>query len=185
MHTREELQERISDGGEMDRSEISEIIERSDLNEGDKERIIAYMRKEEFKGPIPHPQTLQQYEEIQSGLAEKIVGMALKEQDHRHALEDNVVKSEVSLNSGKLEIIRASIKMKSRLQVYGFISTTILLLVGSVCIFLDKNAGSIGTFVLAIASFCWTMFYGKKGSNEETSSGEDFHEERDDDTAKK
>lgn len=39
-------------------SKISEIIENSDINDGDKERIIGYIREEEFKGPLPHFQIL-------------------------------------------------------------------------------------------------------------------------------
>lgn len=150
------------EAGEKERSDISEIIENSNIKDRDKEKIIAYIQEEEFKGPLPHPQLLQQYEEVQAGLAGKIIEMALQEQAHRHEMESKLVMSEVSLNSGQLELIRASIRLKSRLQVFGFVSTVLLLTAGFVCIFLDKNAGSIGAFILAVGSFCWTMFYGKR-----------------------
>lgn len=119
MSTEEQLQE--MDRREMtEKTELSRIIENSNIDEGDKKRVIARIHTEEFRGPIPHPQILRQYDEIQPGLAEKIVGMALREQEHRHEMDSALVKSEVSLDSGKLEIIRASIKMKSRLQLFGF-----------------------------------------------------------------
>jgi uncharacterized membrane protein len=165
------VQEKANDGNEKEISEISEIIENSDIDEGDKERIIGYMR-EEFRGPLPHPQILKQYEDIQPGFASEIMNMALKEQEYRHEIEKTLVDSEVSLNLGQLEVINASIKLKTRLQIFGFVSTIILLVVGSVCIFLDKNVGSIGPFILAIGSFCWTMFYGKKNDKEDKSSDE-------------
>lgn len=166
MSTEEQLQE--MDRREMtEKTELSRIIENSNIDEGDKKRVIARIHTEEFRGPIPHPQILRQYDEIQPGLAEKIVGMALREQEHRHEMDSALVKSEVSLDSGKLEIIRASIKMKSRLQLFGFLSTTVLVCIGAVCIFLDKNAESFWPFVLAIGSFCGTMFYGKKGEGKE------------------
>lgn len=148
-------------------SDISEIIENSDIEEDDKERIISIIQREEFRGPIPHPQILKQYEEIQAGLAKEIVNMAVKEQNHRHEVEKSMIESEILLNKTEAGIVKASISLKSRLQIFGFFSTTILLIAGITCIFLDKNIGSITSFVLAIGSFCWTMFYGKKDNSAE------------------
>ena len=99
--------------------------------------------------------------------------MAVNEQGHRHKMESMIVESETSLNSGQLEVIRASIKLKSRLQVFGFVTTFLLVIVGVICIFLDKNVGSIVPFVLAIGSFCWTMFYGKKESSQGAENSEE------------
>lgn len=158
---------------EREMSEISEIIENSDIQEDDKERIIEIIQQEVFKGPIPHPDILRQYEDIQSGFASEIVNMAVKEQAHRHEIEKTIVQSEVQLNKGQVDIIQASIKLKTRLQIFGFISTVVLLIVGSVCIFLDKNMESIVPFILAVGSFCWTMFYGKKGNDDAKAEGDE------------
>ena len=49
-----------------------EIIDKSNIKENDKQRILAYMKEEEFTGPLPPPVTLQQYEEVQAGFADKI-----------------------------------------------------------------------------------------------------------------
>lgn len=157
---------KMDDENEKEISEISEIIENSDIGENDKERIIGIIRSEEFKGPIPHPQILRQYEELQSGLANVIVDMAIKEQAHRHEMDTTIVQSEVLLNTGHIEVIRASIKLKTRLQIFGFVLTTALLAIGATCIFLDKNVESIVPIILAVGSFCWTMFYGKSKSDE-------------------
>ncbi|WP_060988319.1 DUF2335 domain-containing protein [Photobacterium leiognathi] len=51
---------------------------------------------QEYSGPIPPPRMLNDYENVQSGLAERIVAMAEKEQSHRHALEDKAVTGEIS-----------------------------------------------------------------------------------------
>lgn len=151
---------------EKEMSEISEIIENSDIQEDDKERIIEIIQQEVFKGPIPHPDILRQYEDIQSGFASEIVNMAVKEQTHRHEIEKTIVQSEVQLNRGKVNIIQASIKLKTRLQIFGFFSTGVLLGVGVLCIFLNKNIESLIPFILAVGSFCWTMFYGKKDNDD-------------------
>lgn len=161
---------------EKEISEISEIIDNSDIEEEDKQRIFACIRKEEFKGPLPHPAILQQYEMIQPGFAKEIMQMAVNEQGHRHKMESMIVESETAVNSGQLEVIRASIKLKVRLQVFGFASTLLLVIIGAICIFLEKNVSSIGTFILAIGSFCWTMFYGKKEPSNENVPDDDESE---------
>lgn len=46
---------------------------------------------------------------IHQSFAKEIVDMALKEQSHRHQIESTVVDSEVLLNSGQLEVVRASV----------------------------------------------------------------------------
>lgn len=161
------LLKKTNNENEKKMSEISEIIEKSDIEKDDKEKIIGIIQQEVFKGPIPHPQILQQYEEVQPGFANTIVNMAVKEQEHRHEIEKTIVQSEALLNTGQVEVIRSSIKLKSRLQIFGFVLTAALLIIGSICIFLDKNIGSITTFILAVGSFCWTMFYGKKNNGDE------------------
>ena len=162
--TRQEqsIQETLIESEEREEREISEIIDKSNIKENDKQRILAYMKEEEFTGPLPPPVTLQQYEEVQAGFADKIMGMALKEQEHRHDIENKIVESQTSLNSGELKLIDASIKLKIRLQTFGFVLTFLLVIIGTICIFCNKNIGSIVTFILAIGSFAWTMFYGKK-----------------------
>lgn len=163
------MQENMIEDEGQEMSELSEIIDKSDLEDEEKQRIIACIRREEFKGPLPHPNILRQYEEIQPGFAEKIIQMALNEQDYRHRINNMVVESETSLNSGRLEIIRTSIKLKTRLQLFGFFITTLLVVIGAGCIFFNKNTTSIVPFILAVASFCWTMFYGKKQDSREDS----------------
>ena len=46
-----------------------------------------------FEGPIPPPQILQQYNNVVPGSAERIIGMAEKQSDHRMGLENKVVTS--------------------------------------------------------------------------------------------
>jgi len=49
-----------------------------------------------FSGPIPPPEFLQKYNEILPGLADRLVRMAEKQEDHRHALERSAVKAEIT-----------------------------------------------------------------------------------------
>lgn len=58
--------------------------------------IIQAMRKESFSGPIPHPELLQKYEEVQNGFAERIVSMAERQLNHRIKCENAMVNGSVS-----------------------------------------------------------------------------------------
>lgn len=50
--------------------------------------------RSEFSGPLPPPAILKQYDEIEPGLANRIVCMAEKEQDHRHVCDSKCVKAD-------------------------------------------------------------------------------------------
>ena len=43
--------------------------------------------QEQFSGPIPHPEILQQYDQIISGAAERILAMAEKDAEHQREIE--------------------------------------------------------------------------------------------------
>jgi len=59
----------------------------------------------EFRGPLPPPQMLRQYEVAMPGAMERIVTMAEKEQNHRHDMDKKIVMSES--RDGLLGIISA------------------------------------------------------------------------------
>lgn len=165
----ESIQENPIEEDEKEISEISDIIDKSDIKDKDKERIIACIRREEFAGPLPHPSILKQYDEIQPGFAQQIMKMVMDEQEHRHGIENMIVESKTSLYSTKIDVLKSSIKLKTRLQIFGFVLTFFLLAIGVICIIMDKNIASIVPFILAIGSFCWTMLYGKKEESSEES----------------
>lgn len=70
--------------------EIDDVIR--DLNVGLQESLTKTLRtaikQESFRGPLPHPGILKGYEEIKAGFAERIVGMAEKEQAHRFECDE-------------------------------------------------------------------------------------------------
>lgn len=56
------------------------------------ERIVAMVQRSiSHSGPLPDPDTLQRYEQVLPGLAERIVAMAEKQSDHRQSLERAVI----------------------------------------------------------------------------------------------
>jgi uncharacterized membrane protein len=59
------------------------------------DNIIAQIesRTESWQGPVPHPAALEHYEKILPGMAERVLTMAEEEQEHRHLIEQETVKS--------------------------------------------------------------------------------------------
>jgi uncharacterized membrane protein len=56
--------------------------------------IVLNVAQEYFHGPLPHPAHFERYESIVPGSANRILGMAEKEQLHRHSWEDRALKYE-------------------------------------------------------------------------------------------
>lgn len=125
--------------------ELSELLD--DVDPRQRSVIIhsihQAIRRESFSGPIPHPDLLKGYEEIQRGFAERIIVMAEEEQRHQIRCEQ--------------EIVHSSSSQSSRGQWFGF-SIAILFLCGAVVLGLyghDWLAGILGggTLVSLVAVF--------------------------------
>ena len=54
---------------------------------------IAYVQSISFKGPLPPPALLKEYDKVKPGLADTIIAMAQTEQDHRHKWEASSLKA--------------------------------------------------------------------------------------------
>lgn len=108
---------------EIEDPELHEAIK--DLDPG-KRRIIemSIIRAHRFIGPIPHPSTLLEYDNVAPGLAERIVVMAEKEQSHRFECDK--------------ALINEPIKATKRGQWMGFV-------IAALCI--------CASFVLALLGF--------------------------------
>jgi uncharacterized membrane protein len=68
---------RLPDGEEIDAKLVNQMTQRV-------ERQLVQIRREIHRGPLPSPAMLREYEDVVPGLAERIVRLTEKEQDHRH-----------------------------------------------------------------------------------------------------
>nr|MBV6630593.1 DUF2335 domain-containing protein [Oceanococcus sp. HetDA_MAG_MS8] len=112
--------------------EASEVIP-SNGDSSEQVVSISVEASQSFSGPIPHPDTLRSYDEVDPGFSNRIVEMAESEQKHRHALQST------ALNGTVAEIARG--------QHYAFLLCLICLL------------GSIG-LIVAGHSVAGTIFAG-------------------------
>ena len=99
--------------------------------------IVVGSHFEGFKGPIPPPEILRDYENIKPGFAERIIAMAEREQNHRHDIENKLVISEIK--NTKLGLIFAFI-----IGISAIFSGTYILLNGY------KLGGSVLSGIAAI-----------------------------------
>jgi uncharacterized membrane protein len=67
-------------------SEEQELV--ADVARVAAERVVSIFSSESWFGPLPHPDSLRAFERTCPGAADRIIRMAEKEQDHRHATSD-------------------------------------------------------------------------------------------------
>lgn len=58
--------------------------EKTEVHKGEDGKFTGRMQRYVHQGPLPDPVTLANYEKLMPGLAERVVRMAEKEQEHRH-----------------------------------------------------------------------------------------------------
>lgn len=116
-----------------DIEEVASIINKSDLSDTQKIKVMEIMaRKEEYSGPIPHPDHLEKYEKILSGSANRILGMAENQSTHRQNIEN--------------KLLEAEINYKNKGQNFGFIISIICIVGGIVMLFFWEELTGIYNF---------------------------------------
>ena len=80
-----------------------------------------------FAGPIPPPEILLSYEQVQPGLAERIVAMAEKEQSHRHDIDNKTIQIQADELEGRRQLKRTG-------QNYGLSIALTCIVLGSILV---------------------------------------------------
>ena len=102
---------------------------------------------ERHVGPLPPPHTLEKYDKILLGAAERILKMAEKQSNHRQTLEKKVVFTD----SGN-----------SRLGVWlAFFLATITIIGGGFLIYNDKDIAGLASIITAIGGLVGVFIYGR------------------------
>ena len=133
----------------MDTNEIeeTEVVQSTPKENDKKSQILA----QSFRGPLPPPEVLAEYEKAHTGSIERIFQMAEKEQNHR-------IESEKYL-------IQSPMKLSGRGQIFGFIIA--ILGVGVSYLLISQGStitGSVfgGSVLLGLVS---VFVYGQKNQN--------------------
>ena len=133
---------------------------RSAAVKGARHRVA--MVSEQYAGPLPPPQMLQQYEATVPGAADRILRMAERESEHRRSLEREVVAAERE--------DRARQRSERRLgQVLGFVLCVVAIVAGAVVAV--RSSGTAGQIMGGIigagglASLVLALMTGQRPSN--------------------
>ncbi|WP_281700108.1 DUF2335 domain-containing protein [Cetobacterium somerae] len=111
---------------------------------------VKLVHQEAYQGPLPHPDLLVKYEEIIPGSAERILSMAEKEQQHRHQLENEVIKKEIA--------------QKGRGLNFGFTLALLIIVVGAYLLIIDKSLQGFSLILGSIAMIIAPFFFNKNNN---------------------
>lgn len=111
---------------------------------------VKLVHQEAYQGPLPHPDLLIKYEEIIPGSAERILSMAEKEQQHRHQLENEVIKKEIA--------------QKGRGLNFGFTLALLIIVVGAYLLIIDKSLQGFSLILGSIAMIITPFFFNKNNN---------------------
>ena len=102
-----------------------------------------------FEGPIPPPEWLRGYNEIEPGLASRIVSMAEDNQNHRHEQERAALQHDVSF--------------RARGQAFGFALGLFGLAGGFGLVALGHSVVGLVSFIGVLATLIWSAVWLRKG----------------------
>lgn len=113
--------------------------------------LVTY--EESFRGPLPPPETLAQYEAILPGSAERLMAMAESQSEHRQKVEITVV------TTAKSSIGQESIRAYLGLTCAALIAI-VLILCGTFLVYNGHDWAGTTMIVSAIASVVGIFVYG-------------------------
>lgn len=116
-----------------------------------------------FRGPLPPPEILREYDQILPGLAERVVTMAENQSRHRQDVEKSVISTR-----NRNETLG---------QIFGFI-LALVIAGGSIwLIFMGKKIEGLATIIAEIASLAGIFIYARRKQQKELSQKKQAIEE--------
>lgn len=107
-----------------------------------------------FSGPLPPPEILAKYENLQTGLAERIIRMAEEQASHRQTLETKSL--EAKIHHFKKRNAKAKLG-----QIYAFIVAMAAILGGLTLAYFDKQIVAAIISGLGLGGIITAFIYGR------------------------
>jgi len=107
----------------------------------------------QWSGPLPQPEALERYNQIVPTAAERIIKMAETQHDHRVAIEQQVVDS--NIDSQKLGTI------------LGFIVAMTAILGGIFLAYVGRETSGLASIITALVGLAGVFVYGKMEQKKE------------------
>jgi uncharacterized membrane protein len=99
-----------------------------------------------FSGPLPHPDILRAYDEIEPGTAAKIIAQAAKQTEHRTALESKVIDADIKKSHWGL--------------VAGFVISMTCVIGGVALVFAGHDAAGTTIATASVVGLATVFVYG-------------------------
>jgi len=131
-----------------------------------KQQQISATEQQFFSGPLPPPDALAKYEQIQSGFAERLLAMAEKEQNERIDTQNKIIDTQKKIIDTEKELTLKELSNFKRGQILALISVLAVVFLCGYAFYLGsaKEARDIGVIVIAALAgvFIAGRFYIKK-----------------------
>ena len=140
----------------MDEHEERAIVETEsdDDNKGEL-RLRSATQIETYRGPLPSPRALREYEAALPGSAERILARAERETSHRHDMQHGALELET------LEV-RSDYERSNRGLYLGAFVALAIVAVGAYMAFLGHPAEGAGVVVSTVVGLAATFVYGAR-----------------------
>lgn len=128
------------------------------IRKGTDRSTKAVLHHQRYQGPIPPPEVLAKFDEIEPGIANRIIGMAEKDAEHVRKVREKSLDNDAKKVEREARIVRKG-------QNFSFILTVVFLILSFVLIFAGiKITGSIfaSIAVVVIALSLLQPFKNKK-----------------------
>jgi uncharacterized membrane protein len=109
----------------------------------------------QFSGPLPPPEVLVRYNQIEPGFANRIMALAEGQSQHRQHLERIVVEGNV--------------KHEGRGQLYGFVIAMTTILSSGVLVYMGKTVEGLAGMLGTLAALAGIFVYGRRRKDKELS----------------
>lgn len=103
-----------------------------------------------FRGPLPPPEALAAYDDVEPGLAREIVDQWKAETAHRHETVDGLRRTDH-------EAMQAFFAGMRRGQVFGLVAVALTLGVAALAFVLKQSLAGFGVVVFGAAAAAWSM----------------------------
>lgn len=155
---------------------LTQAIEKSNIAAKDKRRLLEMV---EFKGPLPPPSLLLQYDKCIPGLADRIVEMAVNEQNHQHKMDEAKMNAIDTLNSQevlesqeRIKYVEKSMELMKQRQWMFFVIAAGCIGIIAFGVVTGKSFGSMAPVVSALAVLSLTLIFGKYISTKDSENTE-------------
>ena len=175
------LSVRLEDGKPLSKNEIEELIESLEASIDSEENqdvapaeIVRRSTTEvlvSFKGPIPPAEVLEGYERACQGAADRVIAMAEKQSEHRMKMDQECLKANVDADADDRD---KEYKLSRLGSVFAFIIAMTLIVIGGICLVMDKSLSGFASIGIAVASVGGVTYFNRKRGapiGEKSSSG--------------